>query len=295
MKHQLAKAAVYVLTLLVPAALVLTFIIIKNREAGLKREVLKNWKEGSYAEAFEKSSAALEKKPLDSFLLTVNGFVSYQLAVSQITTADTLLYLDACVWSLRKALLKKGADRDGRVRYVLGKAYYEKGQDYADLAARYLEEARAAGCDAGDLGEYLGLAYESVRDYRKSVEVLLQAVEGEAPADRLLVAVARSYAGLEDWGNAAMYLNRCIRQTKDSGEALRARLMLGRVLRSSGDAAGAEAVYNEVLETAENAEASHELGEIYAAQGDIIRARAAWRRAYRADSGYRPARARLNI
>jgi tetratricopeptide (TPR) repeat protein len=66
-------------------------------------------------------------------------------------------------------------------------------------------------------------------------------------------------------------------------------------LSSSGDSAGAEALYTKMLETAENAEASYELGEIYSAQGDIYKARAAWRRAIRTDSNYQPARIRLNI
>jgi tetratricopeptide (TPR) repeat protein len=66
-------------------------------------------------------------------------------------------------------------------------------------------------------------------------------------------------------------------------------------LWNSGDVAGAESVFTEVLEYTENAEAAYELGEIYAAQGDTIRARAAWRRSYRADNNYRPARVRLNM
>ncbi|MDR0403903.1 MAG: tetratricopeptide repeat protein [Treponema sp.] len=280
------------------AAIALFFVGKKNREAGAKRDVLRNWENGSYAEAFEQSVLALKDKPLDSFLLTVNGFASYQMAISQINRMDTLSYLDRSIWSLRKALLKKHADRDGRIRYVLGKAYYEKGPDYADLAVRYLEEAEQAGYGANDIPEYLGLAYQALREYRKSVEILSRVLDpGEPGADsgRLLLAIARSYTGLEDWKNARAYLVRCIEQSPDSGERMNARLLLGRVLWNDGDAAGAENAFTEVLEYEENAEAAYELGEIYAAQGDVIRARAAWRRSYRADNNYRPARVRLNM
>ncbi|MDR1506935.1 MAG: tetratricopeptide repeat protein [Treponema sp.] len=298
LKHQLFRGILYALGLLAIAAIVLFFIARKNREAGVKRNILRNWENGLYAEAFEQSSLALREKPLDPFLLTINGFVAYQLAVSQITQSDTRSYLDAGIWSLRKVLLRTNADGDGRIRYVLGKAYYSKGPEYADLSIRYLEESRGAGYTAKDIPEYLGLAYEAVREYRKSVEILSQALDpGESgeDSDRLLMAIARSYTGLEDWENARAYLIRCVEQTKDGGEGIRARLLLGGVLRNSGDSVGAESVFTEVLESAESAEAAYELGEIYAAQGDTIRARAAWRRSYRADNNYRPARTRLNM
>ncbi|MDR0587077.1 MAG: tetratricopeptide repeat protein [Treponema sp.] len=299
LKRRGVQGFLYAVGLLAFVVLVLFFISKKNGEAGIKkREVLRNWENGSYNEVFDQSSLALKNKPLDSFFLTVNGFASYQLAISQINQKDTLSYLDSSIWSLRKILLEKNADRDGRIRYVLGKAYYEKGPEYADLAIRYLEEAGNAGYGAKDIPEYLGLAYHAVREYRKSVETLSRALDpGQSgtDSDRLLLAIARSYIGLEDWDNAKAYLTRCIEQTLDGGAGINARLLLGKVLLNSGDAAGAESVYTEVLEDTENAEAAYELGEIYAAQGDTIRARAAWRRAYRADNNYRPARVRLNM
>lgn len=284
--------------LFVLAGLVLIFVTIRNRDVGLKKQLLSDWENGSYTEAFEKSSKALEEKPLDTFLLTIHGYVSYQLAVSQINTGDTFFYLDKCIWSLRKALFRKAAGGNGRIQYILGKAYYEKGANYADLSVRYLEESRTSAYDAGDIPEYLGLAYEALHEYRKSVEAFslaLDPLKTGAASDRLLLAIARSYTGLEDWENAGAYLSRCIEQTKDAEAAIKARLMLGRVLRNSGDTAGAEAAFNAVLEMMESAEASFELGEIYAARGDTIRARAAWRRANRADNNYRPARIRLDM
>jgi tetratricopeptide (TPR) repeat protein len=298
LKHRLFHGLLYAAGLVALGAIVLFFISKKSRDAGIKRDVLQNWENGSYADAFDKSALALKDKPLDPFFLTVNGFVSYQLAISQINQGDVLFYLDNSIWSLRKALFGKNADRDGRIRYVLGKAYYEKGPDYADLAVRYLEEAEKAGYRAKDIPEYLGLAYQTVRKYRESVETLSRALDpgkSGTDSDRLLLAIARSYIGLEDWDNAKAYLRRCIEQTLDGSEGIKARLLLGKVLLNSGDAAGAESVYAEVLEDTENAEAAYEVGEIYAAQGDTIRARAAWRRSYRVDNNYRPARVRLNM
>ncbi|MDR1143806.1 MAG: tetratricopeptide repeat protein [Spirochaetaceae bacterium] len=282
------------------AALAGAFFLVQPRirEAGAKKNLLEFWTAGSYGEAYEKSREGLAKNPLDPFFLTMNGFSSYQLALTQISGAGSLVYVDECIWSLRKVLLEKNADKDGRIRYVLGKAYYLKGPEYADLAVRYLEEAKAARYDAGDLGEYLGLAYSALKDYRKSIEALtgsLNPRDEGADSDLLLLYIAQSYMGLEDWDAARAYLKRCAEQSRDTDIVVKSTILLGKVLFNSGDSDGALAALESVLETGgENAEASFEIGEIYASRGDTIRARAAWRRAYRADPNYAPVLSRLN-
>jgi tetratricopeptide (TPR) repeat protein len=292
MKKRLFQAVLSFLGFVIIATGVI-FASWKNREAGEKKELLQYWEDGSYSEAYDRSGEILADKPLDPFVLTVHGFVSYQLAQAQINSTGALAYIDECIWSLRKALLKN-PDKDGRIRYVLGKAYFLKGPDYADLSIRYLEEAKAASYSVADLSEYLGLAYAAVHDYRKSVEELTQdldpagdVIEG---SDRLLMAIANSYEGLEDWESSRAYLLRCIEQTKDTDIVLEARLKLGKVLRSMGDLSGAIETYNLILDSGiESAEACYELGEIYTAQGETIKARAAYRRANRADRNYGPA------
>jgi tetratricopeptide (TPR) repeat protein len=137
-----------------------------------------------------------------------------------------------------------------------------------------------------------------VHDYRKSVEELTMGLDPQSPegSDRLLLAIAESYMGLEDWENARAYLTRCTEQSKDTDLILKARLLLGKALQKTGDLPGAIAVFLGILEGGvESAEACYELGEIYAAQGETIRARAAYRRAYRADPNYGPALVRLNM
>ncbi|MDR2211066.1 MAG: tetratricopeptide repeat protein [Spirochaetaceae bacterium] len=265
--------------------------------AGKKKELLRHWEEGSYGDVYQKSRDELALKPMDGFFLTLHGFAAYQMAASQIKNTGALEYIDECIWSLRRALLEKNADPEGRMRYVLGKAYYVKGPEYADLAVKYLEEAKAASFTAGDLNEYLGLAYVAVRDYRKSVETLSASLDpqDEANSDLLLLSIAQSYMGLEDWDSARAYLIRCAERSKDTGIVLRSRFLLGKVLHSLGDSEGAIEALTAVLEEGgESAEVSYELGEIYTSLGDTTRARAAYRRAYRADHNYVSAQARLN-
>jgi tetratricopeptide (TPR) repeat protein len=289
------------------------FILIgwKNRSGSERKELLQLWETGAYDRVFSASGAALDSRPMDYFLLTLHGFSAYQLGIAQINNHDTLTYIDECIRSLRKALLLKNGQNDGRVYYVLGKAYYYKGEGYADLAVLYLEKAREVSYQARDIPEYLGLAYAALRDYRGSVEAFTQALnpvetgdlqEGRNPSgvsypsDMLLLSIARSYMALEDFDSAQAYLLRCIETSRDLNTRVAARLLAGEILGRDGNAAGAEAQYTAVLEeSGDNAEAYYQLGELYAAGGDATRARAEWRRAVRFDPAHAKARSRLGI
>jgi tetratricopeptide (TPR) repeat protein len=270
-----------------------------------KNDLVQLWEAGSYDEAFRVSRELLQDRPLDPLLLTLHGFSAYQLAIAQINNFDTLTYIDACIWSLRKALLSKEGVLDGRIQYVLGKAYYYKGFGFADLAVKFLEEARRSSYQAQDIPEYLGLSYAALRDYRNSVASFTLALdpqdevqsEGVAyPSDLLLLSIAQSYLALEERDTAYAYLQRCVDISKDSRTLVVARLLLGSILDKRGDRKGAEAQYMAILsEGGENAEAHYQLGELYAESGDPIRARAEWRKAYSIDPTHKPTRARLNV
>ncbi|MDR2484639.1 MAG: tetratricopeptide repeat protein [Treponema sp.] len=297
----------------------------KNKLGNEKQELVQLWEDGAYDKAFFMSEEMLAHKPMDHFLLTVRGFSAYQLAIAQINNYDTQTYIDACIWSLRKALLIKHSPEDGRIQYVLGKAYYYKGFGYADLAVKFLEEAKQAAYHASDIPEYLGLAYAALHDYRGSVASFTLALnpldieqEGNEPyggnrkgletgafdgpedmtypSDLLFLAIARSYIELEELEAAHAYLIRCVETSKDSKRIMAARLLVGEILRKRGDIRGAEQQYTAILaEGGENAEAHYQLGELYAVNNDPTRARAEWRKAVRMDPAHRQARLRLNM
>jgi tetratricopeptide (TPR) repeat protein len=285
-----------VAVIFIGAALTAIALLInwKSGEARKKNELRRAFDEGNYEEVSEKSLAALQSKPMDVFFLSTNGYASYQMAVSRIDGESTMAYIDQAIWSLRRALLKKPS-RAGQIYYVLGKAYFAKSADYADLAVKYLEAAKTAGVGAQDLNEYLGLAYASLKDYRSSIAAYSQLLNiSDTESAPLLIRIAESYMGMEDWDNARAYLTRCLDNAKDFDVQLNATLMLGKVLRNGGDFAGAEKAFNDVLENGENAEAAYELGELYLAQGETTKARAAYRRAIRTDRTFAPATIRLN-
>ena len=278
---------------------------------GQRKEILQFWESGSYNEVYNRSQAALASRPLDYFLLTMQGFSAYQLGISQINSLNAEHYFDDCVRSLRKALLLKNSLNDGRLYYVLGKAYSYKGESYADLSVKYLEKAKGLLYNAADIPEYLGLAYAVVGDYRNSVAAFAEALVmqdqgtgetsdegllGGRPSGLLLLSIARSYFALGEFELAQAYLRRCIEVSPDSRTVLAARLLLSEVLQKAGDTNGAKRQLMDILgEAGENAEAHYQLGELYALQGEATRARAEWRLALKADPAHLKARTRLSM
>jgi len=266
--------------------------------AGDRNKLQGLWAKGDYPGAYAFGKEALQKRPLDPFTLTVFGFASYQLAGAQITAREVGVYLDDCIWALRKVIIQSSLSVDPRLYYVLGKAYYHKGPLYADLAVTYLEKARKAGFTAEDLAEYLGLSYAGIRDYRNSVVAFSQALEVTAknPSDLLLLAIAKSYLALSEKDSAKAYLMRCIDSSRDAKIIVQARLLLGTLLASQGDSSGAEAQYTAVIAMDDqNADAHFQLGELYNSAGDPIKARSEWRKTVKIDPTYGPARARLSL
>jgi tetratricopeptide (TPR) repeat protein len=302
-KQIFQKALMAVIILVFLSLLPAVYFRLKGRGGSDHGELQFLFESESFERAYAQSGELLREEPLDSFLLTIHGFSAYQLAIAQINNFDTLLYIDSCIWSLRKALLLRESSADGRIFYVLGKAYYYKGTKYAELAVNYLEKARSAAYRAADIPEYLGLAYAAIRDFGNSVAAFALALTEEdgvpsnrGTSDLLLLSIARSYLGLEEVESARAYLVRCLEISRDSRTIATARLLLGGILFAAGDTSGAEAEYLKILEEdGENAEAHYQLGELYASAGDITRSRAEWRRALRIDPAHGLARSRLNL
>jgi tetratricopeptide (TPR) repeat protein len=277
-------------------------LLATNRDHSRRtyKDLTRLWNNGAYSEVYSESGKLLDGKPLDFFLLTIHGYAAYYMAVAQINTQDIEKYADACIASLRKALLDKRGGRNGRICYVLGKAYFLKGQDYANQAVKYLEDALSFSYRAKDIPEYLGLAYAETQEYWKSIaafsEALIPADDGIAPSDTLLLAIARSYIELNEDDGARAYLLQCLEVSKDFSVISVARLLLGRILMKKGDIDGAERQYLSILqEGGEQADARYELGVLYAGRGETIKARAEWRKALRLDPAYAPAIARLSM
>ena len=299
------KRTIYNVSLIVLSILLLSlipaYIINFGGNSGPeRRDFLQLWESMAFNEVFYLSGEQLEVNPLDYFLLTINGFSAYQLAIAQINNFNMLHYIDRAIWSLRNAMLLRESVNDGRLFYVLGKSYFYKGAGYGDLAIKYLEKARDTGFNARDIPEYLGLAYASAGDYRSSVAAFTMALNPpgydlEPPSDRLVLSIASSYIAMGEDEAARAYLMLCLATSRNSDMISIARLSLGEILTRQGESGEAEALYILVTQEGRNAEAHFRLGEIYSSRGEMVRARSEWRRAIQVDPGHRQALSRLNL
>ncbi|MDR2194548.1 MAG: tetratricopeptide repeat protein [Treponema sp.] len=258
------------------------------------------WESGAYKDIFDISGTILEETPLDYEMLILRGFSAYQLALAQITISDKAVYIEKSIQYLRKALLVKTTIMDGAIQYVLGKAYYGKGAEYAGLAVQSLEFAKQMGFSGDDMNEYLGIAYAALRDYRMSVAALTEALNsprGEGHfSDALLLSIANSYIALDDFNMAIAYLMRCLDISKDDNAKRLVRFKLGDIYFKQEDYSAAENQYTAILKDfGENADSHYWLGEINAARNNQIQARAEWRKAVQIDPTHRSARSRLTL
>ncbi len=100
-------------------------------------------------------------------------------------------YLDQAIVSLRRARLVS-TPFIGETDYVLGKAYFNKGKYYYDLAIASMENSLASGYVQKDSHEYIGQAYTQLGDYEKAMEYFLTALKDDS-GDLLLLTIGQTY------------------------------------------------------------------------------------------------------
>ena len=267
-----------------------------NGQRADRAAILLAWDEGRHDDVFAMTGEALAARPLDFFLLTMRGFSAYQAGVSRIDGMEARGLFDDSVRVLRQALLLRESDGDPRIPYVLGKAYFQLGDGFADLAVAFLERAADMGHRASDIPEFLGLAHAALGDHESSVIAFARALEISRPSALLLLSMAQSYVALGEYAKARAYLVRAVGVSADSRVTLASRLLLADVLGRTGDVDGAIAQIAEVIEEGgDSAEARFRLGELHAMRGDNIRARAEWRSAVAIDPAHLGARSRLAL
>jgi tetratricopeptide (TPR) repeat protein len=289
---------------IVPVSIILLFLVVavpflwRRRDKFVDARELRRelWNNRLYPQTFDMSREMLETEPLNYEALILRGFSAYQLSLAQITDSEKTEYIEIAENCLRNALLVKANTKmDGAIYYVLGKTYYTRGEEYADLAVQSLEASKQRGFKIEDMDEWLGLAYAGMRDYEKSVRAFEEAAQyHEPPPDALLLSIAKSYASMGDTGAAIAYFLRCVETSKDYKAAQTARFSLGEIYFQQENYAEAEKQYVSVLnDFGESAEAHYRLGEIYAANNNLIRARAEWRKAVQIDPAHKPSRSQL--
>jgi tetratricopeptide (TPR) repeat protein len=202
--------------------------------------------------------------------------------------------VDESISSLRKAVASGGRVPLGQVQYVLGKAYYEKGEYFLDESASFMEASIASGYVAKDSREYLALAYSRLGDAAKAVASFESALAQDRSAP-LLIAAAKAYVDAGAPAKAEPLLREAIASGQDDVAAENGRFLLGDIFRERGDLAGAEEQYSLALQKdPESAEAHYRLGLVWQAEGDPIKARAEWRKAVSIDPMHAASRQKLS-
>lgn len=262
------------------------FGLLRYSDVQERQEMHDLWEEGEYGAILDRTQQVLEETPLDESALVLGGFSYFYEGVNQVSDEDRRRYLDQAVMLLRKALVLRRTPLEAQVHYVLGKAYYHRGEFYYDLAVEHMRRAVDLGYVSDDTYEYLGMAYARLGRFDASVESFSTALDRN-PSDLLYLTVAETYMQSGRHDRAETYLHQAMDATDDGFLVQRARFMLGEVYVQEGRLEQAREQFELILESnARSAEAHYQLGRVYDLMGDTVRARSEWRETIRIDPNH---------
>ena len=244
------------------------------------------WKEYDYQAVYDTSAALLEKKPFNNTVLVYRGYAAFYLAVSATESQQAQSYIEGAIHCLRLATMNAKKKTLGQIYYMLGKSYFYKNSIssyhyYADSAVEYFTKARECGYKADDIAEYMGLSYAKLNMTMESIAAFSEALLYRE-SDALLLAIAEQYFKAEQNAAAKQYLFQIIQRSNDDSLIIKSRVLLGNTLIKEKDFEGAQKEFEAILAKNENsAEAHYGMGLVYENQGDMVKARAEWRKTLR--------------
>lgn len=259
------------------------------------KEVYANWTEKNYEGVYQKTETILKKRAYDGEALALRGFAAYYIFAEQTDFSVSYSYLNDSILNLRQAMYRVSKSEQAKIAYILGKAYYQKGYYYADLALKYLDLAYNSGEKFKDISEFRGMSASLLGNPERAIDAFSEALS-DNPSDLLFFALAENYIKISDNQNAKLYLFETIDKTKDTLLELKCRYLLGSLFLEEENIEDALKEFNTILEKdMTSADAHYGLGLIYELQGDMIKARAEWRRALKLDPLHVNTRAKLNL
>ena len=176
----------------------------------------------------------------------LQGFASFYRAVSQNAAEERMPYPRPGHRFAARARLA-GTPFAGRSDYVLGKAYFNKGKYYYDLAISSMESSLARGYVQKDSYEYIGQAYTQLGDYQKALDNFLTALKDD-PGDLLLLTIGQTYYQMKRTSDAVDYLLRTLNKTEDKDIEERARFLLGGIYLDTDELFKAEEQFAAIVE-----------------------------------------------
>jgi len=258
-----------------------------------RQKIILDWEAKKWNDVRAEANFSLTVKPLDAFYLSFRGLSAYYKGMDLPEGEERTGLLDEAVISLRKAITTKGEMPKAQVEYVLGKAYFAKGDSYFDEAVKYMELSIASGYFGVDSWEYLALAYVSLGYKAKAVKSFEVALSWSR-TDLLLLSAAKAYLDFGQPIKAESLLLELLASGKDDLAKENGRFIMGDISKSRGNLSKAEEQYSLILaKNPSSSEAHYRIGIIYQIMGDSIKARAEWRKAVALDPMHVASRQKL--
>ena len=261
---------------------ILSFVRFQRSKVNIKT-IQDAWKKYDYQAVYELSKNYLQEKPFNNTALTYYSYACFYLSQEQTDTLQAQTYLDESIIKLRIALYDANPKLVPQLQYMLGRAYFYKDtiatHYYADLAVKYLLSAKENGYVADDIAEYLGLSYASLGMTMESISAFTEALLVRE-SDSLLLAIAEQYVNAKQYNAAEQYLFRIIKNSENDEIIIKSELLLGNIYIEKEEYDLALKEFENVLKKNENsADANYGIGVIYEKQGNLVKARAQWRKA----------------
>ncbi|MGP1416075.1 MAG: tetratricopeptide repeat protein [Treponema sp.] len=295
-KNLTFKIVIFALSLALCSLGVVAFIYHqKYKDIPSVRELAEDWESSSYNSVYLKSEIILKNDPFNAQALAFRGFSSYYIYVSEPEEASHITYLENTIVSLRQAMYFLREKDMGKLSYVLGKAYYQKGEYYADLALKYLSIAEASGLNFIDIHEFKGMAYLLLGEEEQAISSFTLALK-ETPSPLLLYILGETYLKIEDFQNAKQYFFETISKTKDELLQLKCRYHIGSILFDEGEFERAKDEFEAIIEKDDSSSDAHYgLGLVLEQQGQLAKARSEWRRALKLNPSHEKTREKLKV
>ncbi|MGP1438051.1 MAG: tetratricopeptide repeat protein [Treponema sp.] len=259
------------------------------------KEIAEDWESSSYNSVYLKSEMILKNDPFNAEALAFRGFSSYYIYVSEPEEASNIAYLENTIISLRQAMYFLKEKDIGKLSYILGKAYYQKGEYYADLALKYLSIAEASNINFLDIHEFKGMAYLLMGEEEAAISSFTLALK-ETPSPLLLYILGETYMKILDFQNAKQYFFETISKTKDELLQLKCRYYIGSILLDEGELERAKDEFSAILEKDDmSSDAHYGLGLVLEQQGQVAKARSEWRKALKINPSHEKTREKLKV
>ena len=257
------------------------------------------WEKRNYKNVYDISTRFLEEDRFNKTALMFHGYSAFYLSVASTDTASAQVFADDAINNIRIVLQDAKSSAVPQLEYMLGKAYFYKNvlssyHYYSDLAIKYLVASKNHGYKADDIPEYLGLSYSALGYIQESIASFTEALSVRE-SDVLLMSIAEQYYKSGQPKTAIQYLFRVNSVSQNEELILRSKTLLGQIYIDDEKYDNARKEFEEILEKEPNsADAYYGLGVTYEKEGDLVKARAEWRKALRIQVNHAGALNKMN-